>query len=59
MNFYNKADTTTKSNENKKDKIDWQKTYLALQQLRTKRPVEIDQLQFPVDSASLSTPKSK
>lgn len=59
MNFYNKADTTTKSNENKKDKIDWQKTYLALQQLRTKRPVEINQLQFPVDSASLSTPKSK
>lgn len=44
LNFYSKGDTTTKSNENKKDKIDWQKTYLALQQIRVIKPVPIDSL---------------
>ncbi|MDB5135854.1 MAG: hypothetical protein JWP37_2457 [Mucilaginibacter sp.] len=42
--FYSKADTTTKSNEHKKDKIDWQKTYLALQQIRVVKPVPVDSL---------------
>ncbi|MFI5162160.1 MAG: zinc dependent phospholipase C family protein [Sphingobacteriales bacterium] len=58
QNFYNKADTTTKSNKNKKDKIDWQKTYLALQQLRVTMPIPIDSLKFPVDSAAKAVVKS-
>lgn len=44
LTFYNKVDTTTKSNEHKKEKIDWQKTYLALQQIRVIKPVPIDSL---------------
>ena len=52
LSFYNKADTTTKSNENKKDKIDWQKTYLALQQIKVAKPIPMDSLKFPVDSAA-------
>ncbi|MDB5025124.1 MAG: hypothetical protein JWP78_2879 [Mucilaginibacter sp.] len=42
--FYSRADTTTKSNEHKKDKIDWQKTYLALQQIKVAKPVPVDSL---------------
>jgi Zinc dependent phospholipase C len=53
LTFYSKADTTTKSNENKKDKIDWQKTYLALQQIRTIKPIPMDSLKFPVDSGKM------
>ena len=44
LNFYSKADTTTKSNESKKNKIDWQKTYLALQQIKVLTPVPVDSL---------------
>ena len=44
LTFYSKADTTTKSNEYKKDKIDWQKTYLALQQIKVVKPVAPDSL---------------
>ncbi|MEO6851494.1 MAG: hypothetical protein ABI203_03130, partial [Mucilaginibacter sp.] len=44
LSFYSTADTTTKSNEHKKDKVDWQKTYLALQQIRTARPIPFDSL---------------
>lgn len=49
LNFYSKGDTTSKSNENKKDKIDWQKTYLALQELRTVQPTILDSLKYPDD----------
>lgn len=67
MSFYEKADTTTKSNENKKDKIDWKKTYLALQQVRIAKPIPIDSLKnykggsykIEPDSAKLVTNKSK
>lgn len=44
LSFYEKADTTTKSNERKKDKIDWKKTYLALQQIKVLKPVPLDSL---------------
>jgi hypothetical protein len=44
LNFYSKADTTTKSNEHKRDKIDWQKTYLALQQIKATNTIPIDSL---------------
>jgi hypothetical protein len=59
LNFYSKADTTTKSNENKKDKIDWKKTYLALQQVRIVRPIPMDSLKYPVDTTVTTTSKSK
>jgi hypothetical protein len=58
LNFYSKADTTTKSNENKRDKIDWKKTYLALQQIRVAKPIPMDSLKYPVDKPSTSTFKS-
>ena len=58
LTFYNKADTTTKSNENKKDKIDWQKTYVALQQIKVAKPIPMDSLKFPVDSAAKAPAKS-
>ncbi len=58
LSFYEKADTTTKSNENKKDKIDWKKTYLALQQIRVAKPIPMDSLKFPVDSAAKAVVKS-
>ncbi|HTE00993.1 MAG TPA: zinc dependent phospholipase C family protein [Mucilaginibacter sp.] len=58
LSFYNKADTTTKSNEHKKAKIDWQKTYLALQEIRVKSPVSMDSLKFPVDSVAKAVSKS-
>jgi hypothetical protein len=58
LDFYSKADTTTKSNENKKDKIDWKKTYLALQQIRVAKPIPMDSLKYPVDKPSASTFKS-
>jgi hypothetical protein len=67
MSFYEKADTTTKSNTNKKDKIDWKKTYLALQQIRTAKPVPMDSLKnykggsykIEPDSAKLSSNQHK
>lgn len=55
LKFYSRADTTTKSNEHKKDKIDWQKTYLALQQIRTTKPIPMDSLKYPVDSLTKAT----
>ena len=58
LSFYEKADTTTKSNENKKDKIDWKKTYLALQQVRVAKPIPMDSLKFPVDSTAKAVVKS-
>jgi hypothetical protein len=58
LNFYSKADTTTKSNENKKDKIDWQKTYQALQQIRTIQAIPMDSLKYPVDKVVANTSKS-
>jgi len=58
LTFYSKADTTTKSNENKKDKIDWQKTYLALQQIKVTKPIPMDSLKFPVDTAAKTPVKT-
>ncbi|MDB5117279.1 MAG: zinc dependent phospholipase family protein [Mucilaginibacter sp.] len=59
LHFYNAPDTTTKSNHHKKDKIDWQHTYLALQKLRIAKPLSLNALRFPGDSALLSKPKTK
>ena len=50
MHFYASPDSTTKSNQRKKDKIDWQHTFLALQQLRIVKAKLIDSIKFPVDS---------
>ena len=50
MHFYASPDSTTKSNQHKKDKIDWQHTFLALQQLRLCKAKPIDSIKFPVDS---------
>ena len=50
LSFYGKPDTTSMVTEQKKYKVDWKKTYLALQQLRTTHPIPIDSLKFPVDS---------
>lgn len=58
LSFYQKADTTTKSNANKKDKIDWQKTYLGLQQIKAAKAIPIDSLKFPVDSVAKGVVKS-
>ena len=44
LSFYNMADTTTKSNEYKKDKIDWQKTYVALHQIKVVKVIPSDSL---------------
>lgn len=44
LSFYNKADTSTKSNEHKKDKIDWQRSYVALQQIRVIKVIPTDSL---------------
>lgn len=55
LSFYGKGDTTSKVTEYKKYKIDWKKTYVALQQLRMVRPVPIDSLKFPVDTLSKAT----
>ena len=55
LSFYGKGDTTSKVTEYNKYKIDWKKTYTALQQLRTTRPIPIDSLKFPVDSAGTTT----
>jgi len=49
LDFYSTADTTSKSNVNKKDKIDWQKTYAALQHLKAVEPISIDSVEYPVD----------
>jgi hypothetical protein len=58
LTFYNKADTSAKANENKKDKIDWKKTYVALQQIKVAKPIPMDSLKFPVDSAAKTAVKS-
>lgn len=58
LSFYGKGDTTSKVTEYKKYKIDWEKTYTALQQLRTTRPIPIDSLKFPEDSDKKVTIKS-
>lgn len=52
LSFYGKGDTTSKVTEYKKYKVDWKKTYLALQQLKTVRPVPIDSLKLPIDTVS-------
>jgi len=57
--FYNKPDTTTKSNEYKKHKIDWQKTFLSLQQIKTIKPVPMDSLKFPADTSSNAKPSTR
>jgi hypothetical protein len=44
LSFYNKADPSTKSNEHKKDKIDWQRSYVALQQIRVIKVIPTDSL---------------
>lgn len=51
LSYYNKPDTTTKSNEHKEYKIDWQKTYLALQQIKTAKTMPVDSLKFPADTS--------
>jgi len=42
--FYKKADTTRKSNASKKDKIDWEKTYGALRQIKIVKVIPSDSL---------------
>jgi hypothetical protein len=65
LGFYEKADTTTKSNEHKKDKIDWKKTYVALQEIRVFKPVPMDSLKnykggsYKVSPDSAATNKLK
>ena len=58
LSFYGKGDTTSKVTEYKKYKVDWKKTYIALQQLRTTKPVPIDSLKFPADTDKKVTTKS-
>jgi hypothetical protein len=55
LSFYGKGDTTSKVTEYKKYKVDWKKTYVALQQLRTTKPIPMDSLKFRVDSAGTTT----
>jgi hypothetical protein len=50
LSFYGKGDTISMMTEQKKYKIDWQKTFAALQQLRVAEPIPIDSLKYPVDS---------
>jgi vancomycin resistance protein YoaR len=50
LSFYGKGDTISMVTEQKKYKIDWQKTYAALQQLRVAKPIPIDSLKYPADS---------
>ncbi len=57
LHFYTAPDTTTKSNQHKKDKIDWQHTFLALQQLRIVKAKPIDSIKFPVDSVVMVSRK--
>jgi hypothetical protein len=60
LSFYGKGDTTSKVTEYKKYKVDWKKTYLALQELRTAIPIPIDSLRLPVDTtARAATLKTK
>lgn len=58
LSFYGKADTTSMVTEYKKYKVDWKKTYLALQQLKTTRTIPIDSLKFPMDTDKKVTAKS-
>jgi hypothetical protein len=58
LSFYGKGDTISMVTEHQKYKIDWQKTYAALQQLKTARPIPIDSLKFPVDSVKKATTRS-
>jgi hypothetical protein len=46
LSFYSKVDTSAKFNEHKKDKADWQKTYLSLQQLKTAKTIPVDSLKL-------------
>ncbi|MBV8391041.1 MAG: zinc dependent phospholipase C family protein [Mucilaginibacter sp.] len=50
LSFYGKGDTTNKATEYKKYNIDGKKTYTALQQLRSVKPIPIDSLKFPADT---------
>jgi hypothetical protein len=59
MSYYSSPDTTTKSNLHKSDKIDWKHTYLALQQLRTTKPIAMSELKFIADSTTISKPDTK
>ncbi len=60
LSFYGKGDTTSKVTEYKKYKVDWEKTYAALQRLRTIRPIPVDSLKLPVDTtAKPSVSKAK
>jgi len=58
LSFYGKGDTTSKVTEYKKYKIDWEKTYAALQKLRVARSVPLDSLKFPADTDKKVTTKS-
>lgn len=58
LSFYGKGDTTSKVTEYKKYKVDWEKTYIALQQLRTAQPIPLDSLKFPADTAKKVTTRS-
>lgn len=55
LSFYGKGDTTSKVTEYTKYKVDWEKTYIALQQLRTVRPIPIDSLKLRADSVAATT----
>jgi hypothetical protein len=55
LSFYSKGDTTSKVTEYKKYKVDWKKTYLALQELRVAKPVPLDSLKLPVDTTAKAT----
>lgn len=55
LSFYGKADTTSMVTEYKKYKVDWKKTYVALQQLRTVRPIPMDSLKLRADSVATTT----
>ena len=58
LSFYGKGDTTSKVTEYKKYKVDWEKTYIALQQLRAAQPIPLDSLKFPADTAKKVTTRS-
>ncbi|MBS1519937.1 MAG: zinc dependent phospholipase C family protein [Bacteroidetes bacterium] len=55
LSFYGKGDTTSKVTEYKKYKVDWKKTYLALQQLKTTKAIPVDSLKLPIDTTVKAT----
>jgi hypothetical protein len=59
LSFYGKGDTTSKVTEYKKYKVDWERTYTALQQLRIARPVPIDSLKFPADTSKVTVKSTR